>query len=651
MYRFPAAIIIAVAFVSVVSAAPLTLVEDGASNFSIVITPDAPPSVQQAAQEMQQYLRRATGAELPITNEGTEPAIVLGEAAGMDLAGVPWEGFRIATAEGNLLIAGPDTGEEERTPQGGTSAGTRNGVYTFLEEHLGVRWLMPGELGDHVPTTDTLTIPELDAQDAPFFANRRLPYTQYDRRAVQTWLLRQRMAIRHGPEGQSLQLYHGHNWDTIPPKAFETHPEWFAEHGGERMPPTGQYKLCITNPEVVEYFAREAAKRFANGATVFSLSPSDGRGWCQCEDCRDLYFEEPRARPTLQVTPAIIHFYNDVAEAVAEDYPDRILCGYVYQDYVYPPPEPIDLHENVFLVWAPSFDYGFQLFRPQRRELWDELAEHWTKTTENIAYYDLPNKVSNSMGAPNPPGREILEFIYPRLKDHKFKGVYVYGHAAWGHAALMNYLLAKLAWDPGADVGALTEDFLAACYAEGADEIGEMYEMLDEATKDFFIANEGASYTFTEGWIRDVYAANFAEMERLYREAEEKVTDESARVRLERLGMNLTLLHGNLERFGMLEDPEASSFYLDREAFREFVNANRDSLYLAPMKAFDVPDEVKAAYSVQMVDEIPEAQEPVLFKLRGNQHLILKENSPGPIGLMMPAMNVRGALPECVVYD
>ncbi|MGI5818992.1 MAG: DUF4838 domain-containing protein [Armatimonadota bacterium] len=634
-----------------VQATALTLAEDGASAFSIVLAPDAAPTVRQAAEDLQSYLLRATGVELPIAAEADGHAILLGDAAGLDLTGVPWEGFRIVTRDGNLLIAGRDTADGELTAQGGTSAGTRNGVYAFLEEVLGVRWLMPGEHGDHVPAAPTLTVPALDVQDAPFFPNRRLPYIQWDRAPVLQWLDRQRLARKHGPEGQSLQLYHGHNWRTIPPEAFETHPEWFAEHGGERMPPTGEYKLCITNPEVVEQFAEAARARFEAGHTVFSLSPSDGRGWCQCEDRRALYFEEPRARPTLQVTPAVLHFYNAVAERVAPDYPDGILCGYVYQDYVFPPPEPIDLHPSVFLVWAPSFDYGYQLFRPQRRELWEELAAEWTRTTENIAYYDLPNKVSNSIGAPNPPGAEILQFIYPRLEQHNFKGVYVYGHEAWGHAALMNYLLAKLAWDPTADVDALTEDFLRACYAEGAEQVGAIYELLDEATKAYFIADESASYRFIEPWMRAVYAETFDAVERLYREAAAAVTDESARVRLERLGLNLALLHGNLRQFGMLEDPERSSFHLDNAAFRELADANRDSIYVAPMQAFAVPDEVSVAYSARPAGVIPNAQEVPVFRFRGNQHLIVRENSPGPIGLMMPAMNARGSLPTCVIYD
>ncbi|NLO04844.1 MAG: DUF4838 domain-containing protein [candidate division WS1 bacterium] len=631
------------------AAQPVTLVEDGRSDFAIVHAPDSPPSVTQAAQDLQSYILRATGAELPIATEAHEPAIILGAATGLDTGAMPLEGFRIVTRDGNLLIAGPDTAEGERTPEGGTSAGTRNGVYALLERYLGVRWLMPGEHGDHVPTVETLTIPETDWQDAPFFANRRLPYVHPERPEVQDWLLRQRVAILHGPEGQSLQLYHGHNWKTVPPEAFEAHPEWFAEHGGERMPPTGEYKLCVSNPEVVEQFAQAAMKRFAEGATVFSLSPSDGGGWCECENCRAGYFTPEGAR--RQVTGTILHFYNAVAERVAPEYPDRLLCGYVYQDYVYPPPETIAIHPNVFLVWAPDFDYGFKLYRPEVQDLWQTLAPQWATCSRNIAYYDLPNCVHNSIGAPNPPGTKILQFIYPRLKELGFRGVYVYGNQAWGHSALMNYLLAKLAWDPEADVEALTNDFLAACYAEGAEEIGALYRLLDEATETWYVENASESYNLSEGRMRAVYAANFPEIERLYRAAEGKITDESARVRLERLGANLALLHGSLRQFGMIAEPQTSSFYLDNVALREFIDANRNSIYFFPMRGYETPEAVQKRFSVLPAGSGAGLDEVEPFRFRGRQHLILRQNSPGPLGIIIKRLNARGSLPTCVFYD
>lgn len=629
--------------------APLTLTEGGESRFSIVHAPDAPPTVVQAAEELQHYLLRATGAELPIVTEADGPAIRIGTAAGIDLTGAQWESYRIVTEGGNLLIAGRDTAEGEHTATGGTSAGTRNGVYAFLEEFLGVRWLMPGEHGDHVPTVETLVIPQTDLQDAPFFANRRLPYTQYERAPVQTWLDRQRMARRHGPEGHSLQLYHGHNWRVIPVEAFETNPEWFPEHGGQRMPPTAHYKLCISNPGVVEQFAEAARRRFDAGHYVFSLSPSDGGGWCECANCREGYFIPEGHR--RQVTTTVLNFYNAVAEAVAPDYPDRIFAGYVYQHYVFPPPEQVELHPSVFLVWAPDLAYGFTLFRPETRDLWEQLAVQWTEITDSIAYYDLPNYVGNSIGAPNPPALEILKFLYPRLQQYGFRGVYVYGNPAWGHSALMNYLLAKLAWDPGADIDAIAEDFLSHCYHEGAEDVAAIYSLLDEATKQFYLDNPSEGYRFSEARMKQVYADNLAQIERLYRAAEGKITDESASERLARLGVNLTLLHGNLRRFGMIEDPQASSFHLDDPAFNAFVDEHRDSLYIRPIPEQEVPEAVRISYSVEVADELPQAEEVQPFRLRGRQHLILREKGDEPMTVTMRRITARGALPSYTIYD
>ena len=229
------------------SCAPITVVQDGASDFVIYHAADAPPSVVAAAQDLQKYIAEASGAELPITTEGAEPAIVLGTAASIDVADVPLEGFRIVTVEGNVAIAGPDTAEGEYTLQGGTSSGTRNGVSRFLEEFVNVRWLMPTDVGDDVPEMRTITVPDTDMTDAPFFLNRRVPYTQQGTAQVIEWWARQKL-------GYSLYLTHGHNFRrTIPEEAFDEHPDWFPMFNGKRVPPTGRYKLCLSNPGPVSY--------------------------------------------------------------------------------------------------------------------------------------------------------------------------------------------------------------------------------------------------------------------------------------------------------------------------------------------------------------------------------------------------------------
>jgi|APSaa5957512622_1039677.scaffolds.fasta_scaffold07509_2 hypothetical protein len=600
----------------------LALVESGVSAHVIYVAKGAPASVHSAAQDLKHYLLRVAGADVAVVHEPAQHMIALGDTsvarqAGIRAEALPWEAYRIVTRGSQLFIVGRDTGKDERTPGGGVSNGTRNGVATFVEQFLGVRWLMPGKHGDYVPKSPTVTLPDIDMSDAPFFRNRRLPYTQERRREVKRWWARQKLGVE-------LALSHGHNWKRIPTSAFDEHPDWFAEKGGRRVPPRGEYKLCMTNEGMIAAFAEAAVRHFDAHpvSSTFSLSPSDGGGWCDCGPCRNMYEDDPHGK--LSVTPAVIHFYNEVARRVAPQHPDRMLAGYVYATYVYPPRNPIKLHPNVFLVWAPSFDYGFTLFRPALQKQWDELAPQWTKVTENIAYYDLPNCVSNSAGAPNPPALKILKFLYPRLKKHGMKGVYIYGNAAWGHSAPMNYIMAKLAWDPEADVDALFEEFFDKAYGLGAGEMKRFYHLLDAETERHFIEFERETYTLSNDRLKGVYAANFPELERLYRLADSKISDPDAKARLAMLGMNLTSLHWNLRQFNYLESPEASSFYMEDGAFMAYAQEHSGSLALASTRRRHKAALPDGELVLGSPGSVPNGEESRPFLLRGKQMLVVR---------------------------
>ncbi len=194
----------------------------------------------------------------------------------------------------------------------------------------------------------------------------------------------------------------------------------------------------------------------------------------RCDQCSALSEHDPNGKRFVD-SRVFRNLYNDVARMVAKKYPDKVLAGYVYADYLFPPKKTIKLEPNVFLVWAPSFDYGFTLARPALQRQWELLLEQWTEVTHNISYYDLPVNITTQAGAINPPGLEILKFIYPRLRDAEVKGVYVYGIPAWGRAAPLNYLLAKLAWNPNADVEALFDEYCEKAYESGGDDINEMF--------------------------------------------------------------------------------------------------------------------------------------------------------------------------------
>jgi len=642
-------LVLAFGVVTAGCAAPLELVRDGGTLFVIYHEADVPSSVAMAAADLQDYLSKATGAKLAIANEPGEPMICLGDnpasrAEGLYVADIPLEGFRIVTRGRNLYILGPDTGDGERTPGGGTSTGTRNGVYTFLEKFVGIRWLMPGEHGDYVPRSPDLTIPDTDLSDAPFFLNRRLPTIQNRRPEVKLWSQRQRL-------GLSLYLWHGHSWYRwVPAGYFEEHPDFFAMNVGVRTPPVAHHKLCITNPELIRLFADRMIASFDRSPEVYtlSISPSDGRGWCECPNCRALYEEDPNGE--LSVSPAILTFYNAVARLVAQKYPDKLLAGYVYSDYIYPPKEPIELAPNVFLVWAMSDAYGYKLFRPEVQADWERILAGWMQVTDRLAYYDLPVIFEQEAGAPNPVALSILKFIYPRLKAAGIKGVYVYGCPAWGHGAPVNYLLARLAWDPEADVEALFDESCDKAYAEGGADINQMYRMLDAAMERHY-RTVGGGYTLTLPIIENVYAANFEEIERLYRSARRKARDEDARERLRMLGDNLKVFHWTLRNAGMLEEPERSVFYLSDAELLDFIDTHQDSLAVSRMKVYTPPREEIVPVSVEAVAELPGAEPPANFRLRGDQHMILYATGDGPIEVTFRNVEARGKLVTCHLFD
>ena len=116
------------------------------SDWDIVVPGDAIPSEAYAAQELREHLERATGVDLPISTSSAraDRHIFVGSSELMRRSKVGFktddmgdEELRIVIRSGNIAIAG------------GRPRGTLYGVYTFLEDYVGVRFLTPEHT--HVP--------------------------------------------------------------------------------------------------------------------------------------------------------------------------------------------------------------------------------------------------------------------------------------------------------------------------------------------------------------------------------------------------------------------------------------------------------------------------------------------------------------------
>ena len=79
------------------------------------------------------------------------------------------------------------------------------------------------------------------------------------------------------------KMWFGHSVGAhFPPKEyFPTHPEYYALVGGVRKP----QQLCTSNKEMQKVLVEKIIHAKAD---VVSISPADGSGFCECENCRAL---------------------------------------------------------------------------------------------------------------------------------------------------------------------------------------------------------------------------------------------------------------------------------------------------------------------------------------------------------------------------
>lgn len=167
-------IVVALLFAPIAASAAVVLVENGRPRASIVIPAQGKSA---AADELQRCIEKASGAKLDILAEGKVAGTRSGalvyvgpvQAAGrvVDLAKLQPEGFVIKTEGQDLFIVGRD-----QTESGMAVDGTYYGVCEFLERFLGIRWLMPGPLGEVVPRQPTIRVASADIRQEPMLWQR-----------------------------------------------------------------------------------------------------------------------------------------------------------------------------------------------------------------------------------------------------------------------------------------------------------------------------------------------------------------------------------------------------------------------------------------------------------------------------------------------
>jgi hypothetical protein len=469
MKTWPIALLLTLVFTANVTA-DLTLVSNGQSHYRIVLPADALPSERYAAEELQRYLERMSGARLPIGSDA-EPAtareILLGDNAHLRRLGLRinapalgTDGYTLQTRGRHLIIAG------------GRPRGTLNGVYGLLEEKLDVRWFTP-EL-EEVPQRDTLRLPDLNETQVPPLENREVYWTEVMRDAD--------FAARHRLNGNSYRLTdkHGgrfavyypfvHSFDLlIPPDLFKDHPEYFPFFDGKRQ--SGYVQRCLSNPEVVR-IATERVRQWIKEhpeATIFSVSQNDAFKECRCEQCKA--FDDAEGTPAA----SLIRFVNAIAENIEKDYPHVRIDTLAYQ-YTRKPPKTLRPRRNVIIRLCSiecCFAHPLESCASQANQKFKGDIVAWQPVAPLLYVWDYtPNFGHYQQPFPN---FDSLQANVQFFVKHGVKGLFEQGNYSAGGQGEMGllraYVLAKLLWNPNTDVQRHINEFLHAYYGQAADKI------------------------------------------------------------------------------------------------------------------------------------------------------------------------------------
>ena len=391
---------------------------------------------------------------------------------GVPVGGAAWkalssEGYLIRCSAGVLLLAGK------------TELSVFYAVEKFLEKHLGVRWFMPGEIGEVVPSSPTVRIGEIEEVGEPGFRWRWVGKGE--------WARRNGMNVAVDCDGEFKTEGFVHTFmKLLPPEQYlDRHPEYYALVGGkrgERQGEKGQIQLCTSNPEVAtEVAARIVKMREADPSLkMISLDPMDTQAFCECPNCRAL--DEPGASAHNALARRMLLFYNAVSGLVRLKVPDLLLKSIAYHKYVAPPLErTLKLNDNSVIQVCRFMCHNHALSDPDcpYNRAYHEYLMGWREIAAHVALYEYYYKVS-WLELPWP----IVHTLRKDIPDFHKLGLFglatQYGEN-FGSNGLVYYVAARLLWEPGLDVDALVEDFYTKFYAEAAGPMRQYYEALEEA--------------------------------------------------------------------------------------------------------------------------------------------------------------------------
>lgn len=357
-------------------------------------------------------------------------------------------------------------------------------VYELLHR-LGLRWYMPGEMGEHLPdVTPTLSLDETDEHLAPYTYYRGLWY------ADDAYRRRNRFGGLLLSAGHALEMY-------VSKEDREKHPQWRATVDGKPH----AHRLKWSAPGLADHIANVIIARYeAKPQPTYSLSPDDGLGYDNSPEDRALDADD--FDPTfsdISNTDRLVWFVNQIAEKVNAKYPDIRFGLLAYANYTRPPVRE-KLHPSIIPQLAPiTYRRAHPTSMPgvPGNDQLMYIIQGWGKQAQAISYYYYGWFLAEP-SAPNPYLTKWGNDVPLALAN---------GCRFWQPETMPNfettmhalYMSLRLAWDPAEKPADIYAEINRNFYGRAAEEMTAYWQFIDHCWVDT-PEYSGAGFAYNRRW-------------------------------------------------------------------------------------------------------------------------------------------------------
>ena len=465
-------------------------------DWSIVLSETAIESEKYAAEEFRDFFAQATGHRLTIRSDsasdtknvyiGASNALKHGNLAHALDREYAEEELRIIIATDNVAIVG------------GRPRGVLYGVYQFLDEVLRVRFLAPDVT--HVPqylAGDADKKPgQLELADYTYNPPIVCRYVGFNDFQDNTGRFAARLRANGrfmgdtGPTPEWTRKVGGHNRNGLilhnighwVPFKVNENPEYFAADENGKRGHSSQ--PCFSHPAVIKGMTDrilEIINRDYGPGSMIPIAHADG-ALCYCKRCQDIIREDGLELEGISGESSGAPMFlaiNHIAREVAKVRPNVTIGTYAYTQSAVPP-RNIKMEPNVRIQYATYNACQIHSFEsvacPQNLQYCEDIRR-WGEISNGMMYWYYGMGSFTDFFAPP----LVLRMAGPHIRtlvDCNGKSFFIQGDPIM-FAELVQYVYAKILWDPRLGTYELISEFIDLYYGPAAEPVAEFLRLAD----------------------------------------------------------------------------------------------------------------------------------------------------------------------------